>query len=316
MLIICCMLTPCLIVYSIRRTCHIIAKYSANNIRCYISIDKIMITLRISSCVLLGTSSEMRRVCQNSVRGRVSKADRIKILMTEVKSVFGDLLETNKEKKRRLKLEKKGKIPVQKKNKKDTEYSWVMKHSPNNLKRIIVPAKILNEHEDSSWANSIKSPKNCSTVTLDDKIPANQNAENTFYSESSQSTQTITPETTSQSKLVENSNSHDTSLDSNATDVKNAVTKCSNISEKFFDIVIKNIPSFSIVGNRQKISAELTEMSTSTKNDLKTTKFPSVTKVLTYTMSPESKQALEAWKERMIKQLGQEGFNKYQRGTR
>lgn len=238
--------------------------------------------------------------------------------MTEIKSVFGNLLETSTQKKRRLKLEKKGTIRLQKRNKIDTELSWVMRQSRNNLKRIIVPAKEQNEHGATSQTSSIKSSQISSTVTLEDERLINQNAKNTFHSESSQSTQRITPETISQSKLVDNIDSHDNiSLsDPKATDIENATAKRS-VSEKFFDIVIKNIPSFPIMGNKRESSAELTDvLSISVKNDLKTIRFPSVTRILTHTMSPESKQALEMWKERMIEKLGQEGFDKYQRGIR
>ena len=42
-----------------------------------------------------------------------------------------------------------------------------------------------------------------------------------------------------------------------------------------------------------------------------TTKIPSVTKILSETKSEESKQALALWEAKMIRKLGQEGFEKY-----
>ena len=42
---------------------------------------------------------------------------------------------------------------------------------------------------------------------------------------------------------------------------------------------------------------------------------PSVSKILKATMSEESKKALDRWKERMILQLGEDGFQKYQQET-
>lgn len=276
-----------------------------------------MILIKISNRVLRASSSEMPSMCQTSTRKYFSKTGRIKKLMTECKSVFGNLLETNSEKKRRLKLERKGKIRAQKQNKINTELSWVMKQSPNSLKRIIVLTKQRSEHENASQTNLTDSSENISTVTLEDKKPVNQNVENIFHRESNQSTQEITSKITNQNKLAENINSHDntSSFRSSATDIENVTAKRS-ASEKFFDIVVKNIQSFSIMGNKRESSTKLTEMSISAKDDPKTIKFPSVTRILTHTMSPVSKKALEAWKERMIKELGKEGFDTYQKGIR
>ncbi|XP_032677611.1 mitochondrial genome maintenance exonuclease 1-like [Odontomachus brunneus] len=279
-----------------------------------------MISLRISNCFLRTRSSEISNICQTSVR-HLSKANKIKKLMTEMKEVFGNLLETNSQKKRRLKLEKRGKIPREKQNNIDTEFSWVMKQSLNNpqknsLKKMtLVSTKQSSEHEDTSRTNSTNSPKNLSTATLEDEKLFNKNTKNTRHSEFSQHTQKITANTTSQSKPVENNNSHgNTSLpDSNATDIENVATKSSAL-EKHFDIIIKNIQSFSILGNKRESSAELTEaLSASAKKDESMIKVPSVSAILTHTMSPESKLILEAWKKKMIKKLGQEGFDKYQK---
>ncbi|XP_014477541.1 PREDICTED: uncharacterized protein LOC106745975 isoform X2 [Dinoponera quadriceps] len=294
--------------------CDVIAKYTTNNIRIHTSIDKIMIMLRTCNCVLRAPSPDMSNVHRTFVRSyRSSKAERINKLMKEYKSVFGDLLETNKEKNTRLKLERKGKIPKQKRNNSDTEFSWVMKQSRNSVKRIVVSEKQQNKHEDKSRTDWTKSPENFSSVTVEDKRPANRNIEDTFHSESSHSTQKITPEITGQKTLIEN-NSHDSiSSDSNATDIESSAAK-RGVLEKFFDIVVKNIQSFSIMGNKREPSAELTEvLSISAKDDLKTIRFPSVTKILMHTMSPESKLALEVWRRRMIIILGQKGFDRYQR---
>lgn len=310
-----------LIVYS-QNLCHVIAKCRTNDSRKHTSVNKVMISLRISNCFLCARSSEIPSICQISVR-RLSKANKIKNFMTEMKKVFGNLLETNGQKKRRLKLEKQGKIPRQKQNNIDTEFSWIMKQSlnnpqKNNLKKMILAsAKQQSEHEDTSRTNSTNSPKNLSTETLKDERPSNKNAENTCHSESSRHTQEITSDTTSQSKPVQNNSSYgNTSLpDSDATDIENVAEKSSAL-EKNFSIIIKNVQSFSIMGNKRESSAELTEtLSASAKKDQSTVKVPSVSTILTHTMSPESKLILEAWKRKMIKKLGQEGFDKYQKGT-
>ncbi|XP_025163072.1 mitochondrial genome maintenance exonuclease 1 isoform X2 [Harpegnathos saltator] len=275
--------------------------------------------LRISNCVSRVTSSETSNVHQMPFRRYASKTNKMKKLMTEFKFVFGKLLEKNTEKKKRLELENIGKIPVQKRNKTDTELPWVMQQPRNNIKRIIVSAKERSESEDANRINPTNSPEHSITGTLEDKKPANQNAKNTFHSKSDQSTQKrtqqkITQQSTDENKVAENNNFHDgtSSSRSDMTDTENAAAKCS-VSEKFFDIVVKNIQSFSVMDNKQ-VSVELTEtLSIPAKDDVKTIKFPSVTRILTHTMSPESKLALDAWKKRMTEKLGKEGFDKYQK---
>lgn len=41
---------------------------------------------------------------------------------------------------------------------------------------------------------------------------------------------------------------------------------------------------------------------------------PSVTNILNSTMSEKSKAALEAWKKNKIEELGEDGFNEYNKG--
>ncbi len=44
-------------------------------------------------------------------------------------------------------------------------------------------------------------------------------------------------------------------------------------------------------------------------------RLPSVTRILSETMAPESRAALDAWKERMISELGLDVFQKMQKGS-
>lgn len=330
-----------------------------------------MMLLRISHCFFLPVKfSEIPNICQVSVR-HFSKENKNKKFMKEIKAVFGELVETSKQKKERLKSEAKGKISQQKSNKIDTELSWVIKQSLDkrvNLKRmpcisvkkqnecedkcqtnstispensnmetledkrpsnqtnfakkyslkkiVIVSAKQRNERGDTNRTNSTNPPENLNTGPLEDKESFNQDAEDTFHSESSRRTQEMIPETTSQSKHVDNNNTHDDVSLSNSNATENVATKPSAY-DKIFNIVVQNIQSFSIMGNkREEHSAEFTEtLLTPAKKDRNTVKFPSVTKILTHTMSPESKLALETWKKGMIEQLGQEGFDRYQKGN-
>lgn len=335
--------------------------------------------LRISKRVLYSAFSNMQSICQASTGTRFPKSNRMKKLMKECKSVFGVLVETNREKKRRLKLEKKKKIPRLKPNEINTELSWVIKNSGDNLKRITLSVRPETEHKDvvcsisesqqysdrtkktdasSSSQNRInfvnpnddqrntKRPsKKFSIVRLKAKGLADQTVKNSFHPKSKQAQQKIklkaTDLTGDPSKITKNNdsnhnevvsttehsyfnqvtsgNSHNDkqTVDSNACNIENAVVKCEVYStvEKMPDIIIKNLPFFSIMGNKQESSLESTEvLSISAKNDPDTITFPSVTRILTQTMPLESKLALEAWKERMIKKLGQEGFDMHQKG--
>lgn len=76
------------------------------------------------------------------------------------------------------------------------------------------------------------------------------------------------------------------------------------------DSVIHNITSFPML-NLNKI--EPIESSTNINNEV-LWKYPSVSKVLNATMSEGSRAALARWRSKLIEQLGEEGFNKYYRG--
>jgi hypothetical protein len=106
------------------------------------------------------------------------------------------------------------------------------------------------------------------------------------------------------------------SSNSNISNIKNETIKYVSANFKgLSDIIIKNLPSFSIMGSKQESSTQSTEIfSISGMDDPETIKFPSVTRILTQTMPLESKLALEAWKVRMINILGKEGFEKHQKG--
>lgn len=302
-----------------------------------------MITLTTSKYVL-SLTPDVQSMCQRFIKRHSLKADRMKKLMKEYKSVFGELIETNAQKKRRLKLEKRGEIPQQKPNETDAELSWIMKNSGNNLKKINLSTKPQVELVDPD--KKIFSAK-FSSVKI--KSSNNQDIKHSFqFSESNPvlhkvehkitnpSCNLLTITTDNNNNSNENTFAIDISHSNQNTSVKSSITH-NNISlsnpnlsstentvakydvpsnfERLPDIIIKNLPSFPIMGDKQKSFTQLTEvLSISGQNDPKIIKFPSVTKILTQTMPLESKLALEAWKERMIKKLGQEGFEIHQKG--
>lgn len=267
-----------------------------------------MIMLTNSKYVLPLTSN-VQNMCQKLINRHISKADKIKKLMKEYKSVFGELIETSAEKKKRLKLEKKGKIPQQESNMTDAELSWVMKNSSNNLKKINLSMKPQDELVDPHKFSNVKT-----------KSSNNPNIEHDFHSESNLVLQKVEFKTTNPSCNLStrdtNNNSHNKNIP-NLSSTECTVTKYDPPSnfERLPDIIIKNLSSFPIMGSKQKSFSQLTEvLSISGHNDPETIKFPSVTKILAQTMPLESKLALEAWKEKMIKELGPEGFEMHQKG--
>lgn len=259
---------------------------------------------------VLPLTSDVQNVCQKCIKRYISKADKMKKLMKEYKLMFGGLVETSAEKKRRLKLEKKGKILQQKPNETNTELSWVMKNSGKHLRKINLPTKPQDELVDPDQFNNTKI-----------KTPNDENIDHDFHSESNSVSQKEKLKITNQpcnlsTVTTDINNIHDENI-LNLSTTENTFAKYDVASnfERLPDIIIKNLLSFPIIRNKQKSSTQLTEvLSISGQNDPETKKFPSVTRILTQTMPPESKVALEAWKERMVKKLGPEGFEMYQKG--
>ncbi|XP_011882609.1 PREDICTED: mitochondrial genome maintenance exonuclease 1-like isoform X2 [Vollenhovia emeryi] len=256
-------------------------------------------------------SSKIQSMCQPFVKKYSTKDDRIKRLMKQYKLLFGPLVETNGQKKKRLKLERKGRVP-ENTNQMDTELSWFLENPRSRFKKIVLPAELRNEQSNDK--------DGCSAQKFSElkfESSTDQNTKNALHSESNRTVQEIElrSDTASNLSAKEDRNNEVASSDSNVSGNESTATRCvsSNV-ERLPDIVIKNLPTFPIMGSKQVPPTQSTEiLSISGKDDQETKKFPSVTKILTQTMSPESKLALEAWKERMIKKLGQEGFEMHKK---
>lgn len=236
--------------------------------------------------------------------------------MKEYKLVYGTLIETNAQKKKRLKLEKRGEISQQESNNKDTELSWVMENCGSNLKKLNLSTQNISSNTNQSLnvkkishfeSDEVQTTKlsitNHELSTTVENV--NNNHDNIARTDSSHSNHDI------ESSSIYNNESLS---GSDISDIKNAATK-SSYFKNLSDVIIKNLPSFPIMGSKPESSTQSTEiLSISAIDDPETIKFPSVTRILSQTMPLESKLALEAWKERMIKELGQEGFEKHQKG--
>lgn len=265
----------------------------------------------VTSQYILHISSNIQNMYQPVIKRHFSKINKIIKLRKECKLLFGPLVETKPQKKKRLKLEKKGKILCAKSNMANTELFWLTKNTHNKFMKIITQSRKeqLNDKDQSSVEKFSKMEVDNST---------DQTTERLLHSESSQVAKKTELEFTNTTSNLSTKNSdNEVELsNSNVSNNENTATKCVSFNfERLPNIIIKNLLSFSIMGSKQDFPTQSTEiLSISGKGDLKTLKFPSVTKILTQTMSPESKLALEKWKERMIKKLGQEGFEMHQKG--
>lgn len=88
------------------------------------------------------------------------------------------------------------------------------------------------------------------------------------------------------------------------------------------DVIIRNIPNFPLLNESKDIEqmtpvVSILNMSSSSKQ-FDTRKdgllYPSVSKVLNATMSDSSRAALKRWRQKMISELGEEGFLNHYRG--
>nr|CAD7441340.1 unnamed protein product [Timema bartmani] len=83
------------------------------------------------------------------------------------------------------------------------------------------------------------------------------------------------------------------------------------------DIFIRNIPSFPLTNTNKKptkclhTTNNIMNLSSDSKDYLR---YPSVSKILNATMSESAQAALDRWRNKMIAQLGEEGFLEYHKG--
>ncbi|GLH10451.1 Mitochondrial genome maintenance exonuclease 1 [Gryllus bimaculatus] len=102
--------------------------------------------------------------------------------------------------------------------------------------------------------------------------------------------------------------------------VRSSVFHKSNL--RLPNIIVKNLAVFPLENKRKQTlrlsssSSPILHVSPTEDNDLVRTKskeYPSVSRILNATLSDSSRAALQKWKENLIAELGEEGFQKYQR---
>nr|KAF7413329.1 hypothetical protein H0235_013180 [Vespula pensylvanica] len=83
---------------------------------------------------------------------------------------------------------------------------------------------------------------------------------------------------------------------------------------KLLDVEIDKISGFPMFIDKKEESTErdkLEILSIPMEDDPETLYYPSVTKILSATMSPQAQKALAFWKTKMIREMGEENFNEY-----
>ena len=201
----------------------------------------------------------------------------IKKLNTENKSLFGGLLETRREKrKRQLKN-----VPI--------------KQLPNEglMSSEIYWFSGARERNDKSAPRKIPNYE-CS------KSNFKQNSMDNVRKRSFQKN----PTEVNQSVSLKNN------VTSNNSNFEETVKKMDGL--ELPDIIIRHIPTFPLQNKMEKIERPDEHKDIQSPNQDFT--FPSVTKILSATLSDYSRAALNRWQQKMILELGEEGFQAYQRG--
>lgn len=83
---------------------------------------------------------------------------------------------------------------------------------------------------------------------------------------------------------------------------------------QLFNMVINNMALFPIINPKKELPLMADKMdilSISGKDEPDTQHYPTVTKILSATLSPESKKLLEMWKARLIAEMGEDKFKEY-----
>lgn len=260
-----------------------------------------------------------------SHRGNVSKT-----FQRDNKVLCGKLIESLPQKKKRLKLEKKGKIvSAPKEGSTNWQEYFLFRNSKKNVIRVVSPPKnnpqvmekerIGNDIKEckSKEYKSKETPKAVSEffdlVGIEDVNL--KSLSNSCTGESQLEAPALTKE-----ELKYESRRGSSSSGPSETKNENAGRI---VSQKVIpsEIIVKNMLSFSIFDSTKsarvthKITRDINEiLSFSPNEDRSNLILPSVTRILSATMSEASKKALTIWKEGMIQKLGREGFDAYQKG--
>ena len=223
-----------------------------------------------------------------SAKKRSLMGDKLYNLKKEEKMLFGRLIETKREKVRRIKLENKGVIPKVIPSIIHSELAWALESTSRLTVLKIKKDELVSEREDNIVQTNIdKTITNC-----DMKLPK---SEESAISNCSIKVFPISPK------------------------LQNIIPKTPKKKDPLLPKpIVNHLLDFPIFEKDKSVDDkwfnESKILSVSPMDDKPCLKFPSVTKILTATMTEEAKAVLERWKMRMIEQLGLRGFEIYQAG--
>lgn len=242
----------------------------------------------------------------------------IKKLNKENKSLFGELLETRPQKRKR-EAKKGPTFPLTAEqqsgsvqNETSSEAWW--------YKQTLSASNVVRLKKNSNTYSDAKSDK--SDTHWEQTLETLQNQQNDdsfvkFPDEASQcSSSVLSPE---KSVYEVSSNSNEDVHASHVTDVLGKTDKKPLVLH-LPDVIVRNIPTFPLL-NESK-NTESMKPAESVLNILPNTKYvsnrnllyPSVSKILNATMSDSSRAALKRWRQKMISELGEEGFLNHYKG--
>ena len=215
-----------------------------------------------------------------------------KTFYREDKVAFGKLLETKIERERRLKLAKEGKIlskPKQFYTSWEREYLFVLSKKPV---KVVFPSKgnaqVQVKKEEPTKKSGELSKINTglsNSIEIESQL---ENSSNVISDEKIENVTHFPPKEVAPSKIV-----------------------------------MKYMLTFPLINSlksskfKHGATKDITDViSFSPKDDRSNLVLPSVTRILSATMSKASMKALAVWKEQMIQKLGKEEFDTYQKGIR
>lgn len=259
------------------------------------------------------------RKCNSQVKKRnVGKV--IKKLNKENKSLFGELLETRSQK---LKREvRKG--PAFPRNT-ESQSSPVKNEASSAAwwyRQTLPPSYVIRLKENSNTSSEGEVSKCVKQTKHTSKASQKQHVSDSFVNGKIKASQYNISLSSLDSSAYDTCPNHIGGVSTiQLTNVLEKTNKKSSILE-LPDVIIRNIPNFPLLNESKDIeqitpAGSIVNMSLSTKQ-FDTRKdclaYPSVSKILNATMSDSSRAALKRWRQKMISELGEEGFQDHYRG--
>lgn len=259
----------------------------------------------------------LRRANLQTKKGNVGEV--IKKLNKENKSLFGELLETRPQKRKREaregpQISSSSEQQLDCVQNQTSSEAWWYRQTP--------PAShVVQMKRNSNTDSEVKS--NESDTPRDQSLKTSRKRHNVNFFVKSES-QASNYHHTSLLSLKNNENGASSNSAGNlctghVTNVEETDKKSTVL--ELPEIIVRNIPTFPLINeckNTELMIPTESILNTSSNTEQVHNKdyllYPSVTKILNATMSDSSRAALKKWRQKMIDLLGEEGFVNYHRG--